>query len=104
MLLEEQKRRAGEEEEGENEPNNQVRQRRKRKDGKDLMLATRRGGGNMLYSNRAPPGHFKNRLLVGLTVTMGVAAVAMYALNSNAVKDPQDLISKFYNFLSYKQF
>lgn len=47
------------------------------------------------------PQQFKSRLLFGITVTVGVAAVAMYAINS---KDPQDILSKFYHLLSYKNF
>ena len=46
--------------------------------------------------------HLANRLLVGLTFSVGVAAVAMYALN---VRDsPQEFMSKVYQFLPYKMF
>lgn len=54
---------------------------------------------NMALAHQNP--RFKGRLLFGLTVTVGVAAVAMYAINS---KDPQDILSKFYHLLSYKNF
>jgi hypothetical protein len=62
--------------------------------------------GLMRYGKRGGPGGQKqtaNRFLVGLTFTVGVAAVAMYAINSNA-SQPQDIISKFYHLLSYKDF
>ncbi len=44
-----------------------------------------------------------NRLIVGLTFTVGVAAVAMYAINTN-MREPQELLSKVYQFMSYKTF
>lgn len=44
------------------------------------------------------------KLLFGLTFTVGVAAVAMYALNSNGIKETPDLVSKFYQFLTLKDF
>ena len=45
-----------------------------------------------------------NRLLVGLTFTFGVAAVAMYAINTTARGESPDLLSKFVSFLTYKDF
>jgi hypothetical protein len=45
-----------------------------------------------------------NRLLVGLTFSVGVAAVAMYALNTGVRDSPQEFISKVYQFLPYKIF
>lgn len=45
-----------------------------------------------------------NRFLFGLTFTAGVVAVAMYALNTNVVKEPQELLSKVFHLLSYKDF
>lgn len=53
-----------------------------------------------LRENKLKP----NKLLFGLTFTVGVAAVAMYALNSNGIKDTPDLVSKFYQFLTLKDF
>jgi hypothetical protein len=44
-----------------------------------------------------------NRFIVGLTFTVGVAAVAMYAINTN-MREPQELLSKVYQFISYKPF
>lgn len=66
----------------------------------DIDLTPRRGryAHNLSLTQQQ---HFKNRFLVGLTVTVGVAAVAMYAINT---KDPQDIFSKFYHLLSYKNF
>ena len=40
-----------------------------------------------------------NRLLVGLTFTVGVAAFAVYAINSSASQTP-DILSKFYHLLT----
>ena len=48
-------------------------------------------------------GILANKLIVGLTFTVGVAAFAMYAMNSNP-KDPQELLSKVFHLLSYKDF
>jgi hypothetical protein len=45
-----------------------------------------------------------NRLLVGLTFTFGVAAVAMYAINTTARGETPDLLSKVVGFLTYKDF
>ena len=41
-----------------------------------------------------------NPLVVGLTFSVGIAAVAMYAMSS-ANKDPQDLISRVFQLLTY---
>jgi hypothetical protein len=55
--------------------------------------------------NRTNNGkNIANRLLVGLTFSVGVAAVAMYALNTSVRDSPQELISKVYQFLPYKIF
>ena len=48
------------------------------------------------------PKMFASRLVLGLSFTVGVAAFAMYAMNPN--KDPQDLFSKVYHLLNYKDF
>ena len=84
------------------EKERRVRQRlnkRKNKNNTDeLIMDTPRRGRHMSLVQQQ---QYKNRLLFGLTVTVGVAAVAMYAINS---KDPQDIISKFYHLLSYKNF
>lgn len=46
---------------------------------------------NLVLGNTKPK--FASRFLVGLTLTVGVAAIAtMYALNST--KDPQEILSK----------
>lgn len=71
-------------------------------DATNNKIARRKNYNIMLHSRATgPTKHLKNRLLFGLTVTVGVAAVAMYAINS---KDPQDILSKFYHLLSYKDF
>jgi hypothetical protein len=59
----------------------------------------------MKFNNKKGSGgkQIANKFLVGLTFTVGVAAVAMYAINSNA-SQPQDILSKFYHLLSYKDF
>jgi hypothetical protein len=44
-----------------------------------------------------------NKFLFGLTVTAGVAAVAMYAINTNG-REPQDLLSKIFHLITYKEF
>ena len=55
--------------------------------------------------NKANNGkNLANRLLVGLTFSVGVAAVAMYALNTGVRDSPQEFISKVYQFLPYKMF
>ena len=57
---------------------------------------------NLLVSKRkANP--LSNRLLFGFTFTVGVAAVAMYAMNSS-VREPQEIISKVYQLLNYRDF
>jgi len=59
----------------------------------------------MRFNNKKSSGgkQIANKFLVGLTFTVGVAAVAVYAINSNA-SQPQDILSKFYHLLSYKDF
>lgn len=45
-----------------------------------------------------------NRFLVGLTAAVGVAAVTVYAINTNK-GEPQELLSKvFHHFLNYRNF
>lgn len=59
---------------------------------------------NKLALTRVKSKHIANRLLVGLTFSVGVAAVAMYALNNSVRDSPQEFISKVYQFLPYKMF
>jgi hypothetical protein len=42
----------------------------------------------------------QSRIMVGLTLTVGVAAVAMYAVHTSA-REPQELISRFFHILNY---
>ena len=45
-----------------------------------------------------------NRVLFGLTAAVGVAAVTVYAINTNK-GEPQELLSKvFHHFLNYRNF
>lgn len=53
------------------------------------------------HGNR--PKRLANRLIFGFTFTVGVAAVAMYAMNHPA-KEPQELLSKVFQLLTYKDF
>ena len=47
---------------------------------------------------------FANRVLFGLTAAVGVAAVTVYAMNTNK-GEPQELLSKvFHHFLNYRNF
>ncbi|CAF0712881.1 unnamed protein product [Brachionus calyciflorus] len=82
-----------------------LRQRKKNKtndtDNKNNKVAKRKN----LNMIRFRDGKSKaNKFLFGLTFTVGVAAVAMYALNSNGIKDTPDLFSRFYQILSLKEF
>ena len=56
-----------------------------------------------LFRMGRQPKLFANRMVVGLTFTVGVAAVAMYAMTS-ANREPSELFSKFYHLLTYKDF
>lgn len=52
-----------------------------------------------LMISQSKPKLFANRFIVGLTLTVGVAAIAtMYAINGT--KDPQEILSKVVQFIS----
>ena len=53
----------------------------------------------MIRFRKSSGKQMANRFIFGLTFTVGVAAVAMYAINSNA-SQPQELLSKFYQLLT----
>jgi len=58
---------------------------------------------NKMYvaKHESRPKKFANRLLFGFTFTVGVAAVAMYAMN-NPAREPQEMLSKVFQLLTYK--
>lgn len=81
---------------------NKLRKRRQNQDNYEdspnRALAKRK---NMDVVKNGKPKKFANKLLMGFTFTVGVAAVAMYAINGPA-KEPQEIISKVFHLLSYK--
>lgn len=98
------------------ERENAVRQRRKNKhknnksgnnyDSDSDLEATSGGKGKRKRFGKSRGANNKlvpanNRFLFGLTLTAGVMAVAMLAMNPSVVKEPQDLISKFYHLFNY---
>ena len=56
-----------------------------------------------LFVSKRKANPLSNRLLFGFTFTVGVAAVAMYAMNSS-VREPQEIISKVYQLFNYRDF
>ncbi len=56
---------------------------------------------NLFVANNKKPKALANKFLFGLTFTVGVAAVAMYAINTN-VREPQEIISKVFQLMNYK--
>ena len=56
-----------------------------------------------MYVTTNRPKRLANRLLFGFTFTVGVAAVAMYAMNHPA-KEPQEMLAKIFQLLTYKDF
>lgn len=79
---------------------NEMRRRRQNKEDYDSnqSVAKRK---NMFVSKNGRPQKLGNKLLFGFTFTVGVAAVAMYAMNSHA-REPQEMFSKVFQLLTYK--
>ena len=79
---------------------NKIRRRRQdNEDNLDKALAKRK---NMNVAKNSRPKKMANKLIMGFTFTVGVAAVAMYAMNGGPVKEPQEMFSKVFQLLTYK--
>lgn len=84
---------------------NKLRRRRQNddnEDNSDKAVAKRKNMFVTKHNNR--PKKMANKLIMGFTVTVGVAAVAMYAMNNGPVKEPQEMFSKVFQLLTYKDF
>lgn len=66
-------------------------------DGTNKALSKR----NNMNVAKTRPKKFANKIMLGFTFTVGVAAVAMYAMNGHP-KEPQEIISKVFQLLSYR--
>lgn len=82
---------------------NKLRKRRQNMNGNedDSNKAIAKRKNMFVAKNQGQPKKFANRLLFGFTFTVGVAAVAMYAMN-NPAKEPQEMLSKVFQLLTYK--
>ncbi len=83
---------------------NKLRKRRMKEDSNyenDQNKAISKRKNMYVAKHESRPKKLANRLLFGFTFTVGVAAVAMYAMN-NPSREPQEMLSKVFQMLTYK--